>query len=227
MDPGHLEEQVAVMEANPELVFAHCACRLIDANGKLIGYERSIHGSFIRSGSEEWKRYVFGSRAVNIVTIRRKAFDQTGGYDQKYWYSGDWAMHRALLKIGGVFYNDNVIASYRVHSVGKQGIKVLQAREHLMHLRDIEQDWPEEIVRKEEIFKRGTFQFGLATARDAAFCEKDERRLILDILPEYGNDMRIILLGLLAKNGGAWLIRALITGKLRARQIIKHLLYSS
>ncbi|MCK6585111.1 MAG: glycosyltransferase, partial [Anaerolineales bacterium] len=61
--PEHIAEQVAVMEANPQVTFAHCACRLIDINGNFIGYERSLHGSFIKSGIEEWPRYVFGPRA--------------------------------------------------------------------------------------------------------------------------------------------------------------------
>src|SRR5208282_2551149 len=122
LEPHYISSMAAVMESNPEVAFAHCACRLIDAEGKLLGYERSIHGSFIRQGLDEWSRYVFGSRAVNIVMIRRASYNAVGGYDERFSYSGDWKMHRDLLKLGYVFYNDAILASYRAHGTGKKGV---------------------------------------------------------------------------------------------------------
>jgi glycosyltransferase involved in cell wall biosynthesis len=223
--PGHITDQVAVLEANPQVTFAHCACRLIDFNGNLIGYERSIHGSFIRSGIEEWPRYVFGPRAVNIVTIRRSAFDQAGGYDERYSYSGDWAMHRALLRLGSVFYNDKVLASYRVHSTGKEGIRLMQAREHLMQLEDIEKDWPEEIGGKEILLKRARSRLGGSVARSAAYSSPKERIEILALLPKYGNNLSIRVLSLIIQMGGSVVIKFHDRSWLTLRQIVKWFLY--
>jgi glycosyltransferase involved in cell wall biosynthesis len=225
--PDHVSEQVTVMEANPHVTFAHCACRLIDVNGKFIGYERSIHGSFIRSGVEEWPRYVFGPRAVNIVTIRRSAFDQAGGYDERYLYSGDWAMHRALLKLGSVFYNDRILASYRVHDVGKQGVRLLQAREHIMQLEDMETMWPDDVEDKEEFLKRARNQMGRSSALSAAFVSSEERRKILALLPEYSNSLTVRFLGLIVNAGGAGWIRLYYKGWLLARQLIKQSFYKN
>ncbi|HSR30420.1 MAG TPA: glycosyltransferase [Anaerolineae bacterium] len=225
VDPDHITQQATVMQAYPQVVFAHVACRLIDADGKFIGYERSIHGSFIRTGAEEWPRYVSGPRAVNIVTLRRSAFDQIGGYDERYTYSGDWTMHRALLRIGDVFYNDNVLASYRAHSVGKAGIRLIQAQEHLMHLEDMERDWPPEVAGKQRLLKRARLKLGLAVARSAAHCESHERAQVLAYLPEYGNGWQIKLLARFVRLGGAPLVRQYYESQLLMRQVVKSFLY--
>jgi hypothetical protein len=226
VDPDHAAEQVSVMEANPEIVFAHCACRLIDADGRHIGFERSINGSFIRSGFQEWPRYVFGPRAINIVTIRRSAFDRVGGYDERYQYSGDWAMHRALLRIGSVFYNDHVIASYRVHSVGKEGVRLLQAREPLMHIRDMQDDWPDEVANQDVLLQQARLRLGLGVARMAVSCENGERAQILELLPAYGSSRRIQLLLTIIRLGGAPFVRLHTRNKERLRQAVKRRLYA-
>lgn len=225
VDPEHVAEQVAVLEAYPQVSFAHCACRLIDVNGRLIGYERSLHDSFIRTGVEEWCRYAFGPRAVNIVMIRRDAFERVGGYDERYRYSGDWAMHRSLLKIGSVFYNAKVLASYRVHRAGKEGVRLLQVREHLMHLEDMERMWPEAIKDKEKILRRARIHLGRMGAQIAACASADERRAILALLPAYGDELSLRFLTLLLRIHGAFMLRGYWRLFLALRQVVKQFMY--
>jgi glycosyltransferase involved in cell wall biosynthesis len=224
--PDHITEQVSVMEADLEITFAHCACRLIDINGKQIGYERSIHGSFIRSGIEEWPRYVFGPRAVNIVTIRRSAYDLTGGYDERYSYSYDWSMHRALLKLGKVFYNDHVLASYRVHSFGKSGVRLLNAKEGLLHIADIEQDWPDDVSGKAQLMYKCRKRLGIKTALDAAYCQAAERKEMLELVPLFGGDITSKAIARMVQLGLSSLILAEVQAQLRLRQFVKNKLYS-
>jgi glycosyltransferase involved in cell wall biosynthesis len=221
LHPEYCTQMVQALENNPKIVFAHCACRLIDADGNFLGYERSIHGSFVRTGEEEWVRYTLGPRAVNIVTIRRNTFNEIGGYDERYRYSGDWALHRALLLRGSVFYNDNVLASYRVHSVGKKGVKLLQANEHLMHLEDIARDWPDSVPHKDRVLQKARRYHARSAAISAAYTNDPERAAILSILPHYSGGIAPKFLGTITQLGGSGMVRGYYNAKGSARQAVK------
>jgi hypothetical protein len=117
LEPHYVSSLVAVMEAHPRVAFAHCACCLIDQDGKFLGYERSIHGSFIRAGLEEWPRYVFGPRAVGNLMLRRTAFEEVRGYDESYLKPG-LETGADLLLAGDVYILTRQLANYR-HAEGK------------------------------------------------------------------------------------------------------------
>lgn len=223
--PEYVSEMVTTMEDHPEVSFAHCACKLIDIDGKFIGYERSIRGSFIRTGFQEWSRYVFGPRAVNIVMIRKSAFEQAGGYDERYKYSGDWAMHRALLRIGSVHYSDHAVATYRCHDFGKAGVRLLQAKERLMHLKDMEDHWPEQVPRKAFLLRAARRHFALATAHSAAYVSGKERREILSLVPTYGGGLEAQLTSTVIGLGAGAMVRVYDRSKSVLRQWVKLAMY--
>ena len=223
--PEYVSELVSTLEDHPEVGFAHCACKLVDIDGKFIGYERSIRGSFIRSGFQEWPRYVFGPRAVNIVMIRKSAFELVGGYDERYRYSGDWAMHRALLRMGSVYYDDHVVATYRCHDFGKAGVRLLQAKEHLMHLKDMENHWPEQVSGKACLLRASRRHLALATARSSAYVSGKERREILNLVPAYGGGLEARLISTVINLGAGALVRVYDRGKSVLRQWIKLAMY--
>lgn len=225
IEPDYCSQMVAVMEQYPDVVFAHCACRLIDLDGGSFGYERSIQGSFIRNGAEEWPRYTLGPKAVNIVAIRRQTFDEIGGYDERYAYSGDWALHRALLRRGSVFYNDKVLASYRVHSVGKEGVKLIQARERLMHLESMEHDWPDIVPSKTRLLRRAHHYHAQQVALSAAYAGEHERAEILAVLPGYDSSLRTKLLAAVVRRGGSGVVRRYYDSQMALRQLVKSRLY--
>lgn len=225
LEPHYVSSLLAVMARRPRLAFAHCACRLIDVDGNFLGYERSIRGSFIRAGLAEWPRYVLGPRAVNIVMLRRQAFDAVGGYDERFRYSGDWKMHRDLLAIGDVFYADNLLASYRVHRVGKAGVRLLQAYEHLLHLADMERHWPVHMRGKTRLLTRARRLQALGVAKAAAWSPPDEARELLAVLPLYGDFLGPRLLARLASSNAGGLVRYYLDKKLRLRQQVKALFY--
>jgi hypothetical protein len=225
LGPDYLSSLVPVMEAHPNITFAHCACRLIDGGGNFKGYARSISGSFLRPGLREWPRYVFGSKAVNIILIRRAAFETVGGYDRRFGYSQDWKMMRELLRLGDVYYHDRVLASYRVPAWGKPGVRVLQAREHLLQLEDMDLNWPPEVPGKDRLLPAARRQLARDAARAAAFVTPEEAKAILSYLPRYGNYFEVRVLARLVRLGGAGLIRAYVHGKAWLRQGVKQFLY--
>ncbi len=221
LEPEHVAAQIAVMEAYPEVVFSHCACRLINVDGRPVGCERTVHRSFIRSGMEEWPRYVFGPRAVNVVTLRRSAYDAVGGYDERYRYSGDWAMHRSLLRVGSVFYNARVLASYRVHSIGKEGIRHLQAEEHLLHLGDIERDWPAAVPAKDRLLRQARKYWAFQTLLGAAQSQGHERGAIIELVPRYSPSWSVRLVANVTMHGGAGIVRVFAQARQRLRLMVK------
>ena len=206
---------------------AHCACRLIDADGKFLGYERSIYGSFIRPGLEEWPRYVFGPRAVHLLMLRRTAFEAVGGYDESFIRSQDWKLERDLLKIGDVYYSDQVLARYRVHGEGKQGLQLLRARAHLQHLEDMEKNWPSAVPGKARLLRQARRHLARWLVLTAAQADRGEALELLQYLPQYGTFLDVRLLGQLVRSGGAGIICGYYRQKMQLRQAVKKLLYKS
>ena len=222
---SYLSSLVPVLEAHPRIVFAHCACRLIDAAGIFRGYERSIHGSFIRPGLQEWPRYVFGARAVNIILIRRSAYDAVGGYDEQIGIGGDWKMQRELLTVGDVFYHDGLLASYRIHGIGKAGREVLKAQDYLRQMADMHRNWPAGVPDRPRLLNRARRAFAVAVALSAAQADPAEARVILQYLPGYAPGFTARMIAHLVQGGGAGLIRTCLRLKTRLRQLAKGRLY--
>jgi len=227
LEPGYVSSLVRVMEAHPRVVFAHCACRLINAQGEFLGYERSIHGSFVRPGLEEWPRYVFGPRAVHLLMLRRSAFEAVGGYDESFIRSQDWKLERDLLKIGDVYYHDQLLARYRCHDEGKPGLQLLRARAHLQHLEDMEKNWPPAVPAKARLLRQARRHLARWLVLTAALADRKEALELLDHLPPYGNFLDVRLLGHLIRSGGAGIIRGYYRQKMQLRQAVKKLFYKS
>lgn len=223
--PDYVSSLVAVMEAHPRVTFAHCACRLMDVDGNFIGYERSIHGSFLRPGLKEWPRYVFGSRAVNIVMLRRAAYDAVGGYDERFSYSGDWKMHRDLLRLGEVFYHDGLLASYRVHAVGKNNLALLGAKEGLLHLADMEENWPPAVPGKARLLRRARRCLARSLVLAAARVPPAEAQEVMNYLPQYGEFAEVRLLRHMLTPGGRVILGLYQRLALQLRQVVKRFLY--
>jgi glycosyltransferase involved in cell wall biosynthesis len=196
--PDHVRLQADILARNPRVSFAHCACRLIDAAGRHLGYERSIHGGFIRDGRAEFRRYTFGSHAVNIVMLRRSCFDQAGGYSGQFSYAGDWAMHLKMLLAGDVAYNDRVIASYRMHGVAKEHIPPLLARDTLKILTEfIPQIWPSDLPGREETLRRArreaAYDMALHSGDQPRAIREQILRVAQELYPGYGVAVRASL----------------------------------
>jgi GT2 family glycosyltransferase len=112
--PGFCSRLVKILDEHVNIVFAHCACKLVDGNSRDVGFERSIHPSFIRSGVDELQRYVWGQRSVFTGTlIRRTAYEQVGGMAVVRDMVGDWDLCLRLLRLGDVAYCSEVLAGYR------------------------------------------------------------------------------------------------------------------
>ncbi len=225
LEPGYVSGLAPVLEAHPRVAFAHCACRLIDVDGKFLGYERDIHGSFLRSGLAEWPRYVLGPRAVHVLMIRREAFEAVGGYNGAFIRSQDWKLERDLLRYGDVFYQDQVLAQYRCHAEDKKGLHLLRAQAFLQHLEDMDRHWPPEVPAKSRLLAKARWRMAYGLAFETSYAEPDESAALLRIIPRFGNFWITRLMAQMIRMGGAGIIRFIYLHKLRLRQLAKAFLY--
>lgn len=112
--PEFAEQQSKIMDVNPGVVFAHAAAEIIDASGKRVSLNKPVSKSFIRPGTRELRRYIYGSRCVGDSTlVRRSAFEKAGGFSSCS-IVGDWDLWLRLLQTGDVAYNAQVLLKYRV-----------------------------------------------------------------------------------------------------------------
>ena len=224
LEPHYVSTLVPIIEAHPRVAFAHCACRLIDKDGKFLGYERSIRGSFLRTGLEEWPRYIFGPRAVHILMLRRQHFEEIGGYNESF-HSQDWKLERDLLGIGDVYYHDQILAHYRVHNVGKSRLAWFRAQDHLLHLEDMERLWPLGVPDKERLLQKARRHQARCVLHNAVLSGPEEARELLELFPRYGNFPSLWPLAWLIRLGGAGLLRLGYRVEFHLRQTVKKLLY--
>jgi hypothetical protein len=227
LEPGCVSSLVPVMEAHPRVAFAHCACRLIDVDGNFLGYERGIHGSFLRSGLMEWPRYVYGPRSVGNLMLRRTAFEAVGGYDESFIRSQDWKLERDLLKIGDVYYHDQVLAHYRCHGEGKQGLQLLRAQAFLQHLEDIDRHWPPGVPDKGRLIANARRRLVIGLAIEASRAEPEESEALLEVIPYLGNFWVTKLIAMIIRTGGARFIRIIYVKYLQLRQLAKAFMYKN
>ncbi|MDE2320338.1 MAG: glycosyltransferase [candidate division NC10 bacterium] len=114
LHPGFCRQMAQILDAHPNVSFAHSAVQRIDANGWVIGCERSIHPSFVRSGVQELQRYVWQQCNVFIAAlIRKTAYQAVGGTKYLLDMVGDWDLSLRLLTVGNVAYCSDVLAAYR------------------------------------------------------------------------------------------------------------------
>jgi hypothetical protein len=157
--------------------------------------------------------------------LRRTAFAAVGGYDESFIRSQDWKLERDLLKIGDVYYCDQLLARYRCHDEGKQGLQLLRARAHLQHLEDMEENWPPAVPGKAGLLRQARRHLARWLVLTAAAADGREALELLNYLPHYGNFLDVRLLGHVIRSGGAGIIRAYYRQKMQLRQAVKKLFY--
>ncbi len=122
LDPTFARKMTAPLEANPNVAFAYCASALVNGAGKVIGLERQIGGSYHRSGKQELRRFIAGSRCVfDTMMMRRECYERSGGLGilrkgSYFLELPDWDLDLRMLLTGDVIYLDEVLVRFRFWS---------------------------------------------------------------------------------------------------------------
>ncbi len=226
--PEFVESQYRILNKYPNVAFVHSAAQLINGNGKLIGFEKSIHRSFVRKGSEELKRYIYGPKcAGNSSLIRRSAFIAAGGFGNLS--VNDWELWIRLLLIGDVAYNEKIMVKYREWYDKEGERKTRYLSKHLESIVALYNIYQPVILSKhpdlEKIFAKARRRIALSfiNGLDVAdiSLKKKSKLFILQLSNSWS--VRLKLFSLKLGLGPIWMCKRRI--RLWARQRVKSLLY--
>lgn len=131
LEPAFLEELAGVLECHPSAGFATCDFRVIDLEGRCLNIDRRLSPVGLCRGRTELSRFVRANRARGTcVVFRRKFLSDVGWCDERFVYNGDWWLFLCLLACGDYFYQNEVLACYRQHSVGKRDVTKWEIMDH-------------------------------------------------------------------------------------------------
>jgi glycosyltransferase involved in cell wall biosynthesis len=113
-----LTEQVAMLDAHPEVGLVHGAALKIDSNGRQFGVRRPHFGrrSMIRSGEEELADLLLGNYITTSSTlVRRSVLEQAGPFRTDIKGPEDWDLWLRIAQVASFGYVDEPIIAYRYH----------------------------------------------------------------------------------------------------------------
>ena len=122
--PQKLERQVALLEANPETVMAHCDKDWIDDTGHVTqrnvvsATRKATQNGLTMTKLVGWDPCIYPS----TVLIRRVAFDRVGGFDPELRsYGEDIDLMLRLRQEGPFIFSEETGTQYRQHSTNFSG----------------------------------------------------------------------------------------------------------
>jgi glycosyltransferase involved in cell wall biosynthesis len=116
--PAALAEQVAMLDAHPEVGLVHGAALKIDSDGRPFGVRRPhfARRSLIRSGEEELGDLLLGNYITTSSTlVRRSVLEQAGPFRTDIKGPEDWDLWLRVAQVAGFGYVDAPIIAYRYH----------------------------------------------------------------------------------------------------------------
>jgi GT2 family glycosyltransferase len=112
-----VDQQVMVLEKNPDVAFCHADFAFIDDSGRLLDVSKSLRGFFIDDGNRSLRKYVVQPRAcMQTAVVRRKLWERVGGWDENAGNPGDNSLYLKLLRLGNVAHVPVIACNYRIRT---------------------------------------------------------------------------------------------------------------
>jgi glycosyltransferase involved in cell wall biosynthesis len=127
-DERLLERLVAVLDAEPQVVFVNCRSWRVDADGRVDGYADADlldqdpdkwANDFNADGREECSNYFVRFNPVfnaSSVLFRKEVYERVGGADETLRSCGDWKLWAGMALQGRIAHIKEPLNYYRVHS---------------------------------------------------------------------------------------------------------------
>jgi glycosyltransferase involved in cell wall biosynthesis len=139
--PEALETEAHILDENPSVGLVYGQTWEMNEKGVVTSLRKPgfARGSFIRSGREEIRDFLFSCHITgSSMMVRKRCFDDVGLFDPTFSVYEDWDMWVRIAKNYDVAYVEKPVALYRVHSgpVGNIFIQTdLRMLERLRRLR--------------------------------------------------------------------------------------------
>ena len=115
--PRKLEEQVAMLDAHPEIGLVHTAGYFIDDEGKELKKNPLGFPWPKTSTGDVLIELIERNRIIaSSVLVRRECFEAVGRFNESYFGSGDWEMWYRIAEKYHVGHIDRPLTLYRVHA---------------------------------------------------------------------------------------------------------------
>jgi glycosyltransferase involved in cell wall biosynthesis len=153
--PMHLERQMAVLAARPEITLAHGRSTIIDAESREVGPTPMQRDLNTLTASQSFARMLEGNfiNAASAV-VRREAIRAVGYFGEDFPCLVDKELWMKILARGAKFhYDEEIVLKYRVHAgnISKKTTTLLETRAKIIALAEnliranpglLETNWP-------------------------------------------------------------------------------------
>lgn len=116
IDRDALRDQIRLLDAHPGAGIAYADFVVIDEAGASID-EHRISAPTLMPGPAAFRRLMFGNFIQHSGTmVRRRWFEETGGYDERLFHSVDWELWLRIAARADLAHVARPLYAYRVHS---------------------------------------------------------------------------------------------------------------
>ena len=132
LDKNEIEKETEAMILNPTVNLVESDTRLIDINGRKIGFFKRYHKSGLVKGKKIartsiiWNNF-FGAPVNNL--IRKSVLDKTGYFDEQFTYILDFDMWMKIACTGDVYIIHELLNSFRIRNDSNTGNLIGKDRE--------------------------------------------------------------------------------------------------
>jgi glycosyltransferase involved in cell wall biosynthesis len=131
MLPDNLRRKLEIMERNPQVGLVHSKYHLIDANGRVTRENTNWGHGPERGGNVMEDRKFILTAPYNLINIsaalfRRECYDRLGGFTEEVRYAWDWVFFMRIALYWDVYFLNEALVLWRIHSGSLTSINVNQ-----------------------------------------------------------------------------------------------------
>lgn len=229
--PEYVAELVALLNANPQAGYGHCAVEQIDEQSEVARVRRLARASGFQEADDALRAAVQGYRvAANICIFRRAALEEVDFYKTDMAFCDDWDLSVRLPDAGwGNVYIDKILAQYRVWEDAGQvrPRRKMDEIEGCIRVFDealtpafARRNWETDVLQR----RRRALALTHASVLDLPIFAPAERQKLARLLRALGDSPRLRVRTRLMRAGYGPLLRLQMNAKIAARDRAKALL---